>query len=277
MSDMEAATEALESVGGEEAPVESQEGAVSTAEADVVEAGDEPFFTWKNDSGEETIYRNKGELATFLKQSGMRHADLERSKQEIAEQRKYLEELRKKAETSSSANDAAYAKYKSWEDAIGKYPGLNEEMGALVDRFVKGGQSTAQNPDVSALQERLDAMEKANQTREQQQKSEAAKAKAIERLSGEFEDFDAEAVNQLMEFISQSPEEDVPYQLHKLFYQAHKGQTSLGELERKAAMKQSVNPSVTSSPATKQKGVGATPKTRKEEDELAASILNNVK
>jgi len=215
-------------------------------------------------------------LATFLRQSGMRHADLEKSRQKIAEQQKYYEQLKQKYETDATANNAAYAKFQGWEQAISKYPGLNEEMGALVDRFVKGGQSSGANPEVKSLQERLDAIEKASQTREQQAKSEAEKAAAIERLKSEYEDFDESGVNQLMEFVTQSPEQDVPYQLHRLFYLANKGQMSLGELERKAALKKSVNPSVTSSPGKKMKGVDTKNLSRREEDELAASLLKDL-
>lgn len=258
MSDEQLAAEAMESagsdapVGGEETPVGSE------PETSVGGDSAEPFFKYTFDDGTEQAFRNPGELATFIKHSGMRKSDLDREREALKSQGQKFSERMKSLEAKETELRNAYNKIQKYERILNN-PAAEKEIEALAQRLRGTGQ-----PDLDQLfQERLKPYEEKLSKIEQIEKEReeaAARDRALSQLESQLDGFDRKAVTEMLQQISQVPEQDQMRTLYEILHYANVGKMTPAQVEQKLAMQQSKKrpPSVTSTPGRATSG-GADP------------------
>lgn len=247
MSDME---NAVDSVDSTEA-VGAGEAAVGGTDAGVAEDVGSFFEFEHPETKEKKVFKNKGELADYLRHGTMWKSQFDAEKSKVSERAKYLEDQIKKYEAQQRA---------ILESPAMKYHKFLQERPDVAERLKKELAGSQPKPDIEKLlDQRLkpyDEKIKEYERIEAERKQEAARQAAIGRLKERYGDVDDSIFQQEMERLQNIPEQDREYALLELLYHANRGRMSPAELERRAAQRSATRrpPSVTSTPATKDTG-----------------------
>lgn len=231
MGDQDVAPDALDS-----SPSESFEG------QDVGGVEDKAFHQFQFDGDDEpTVFKTQDELNKFIREGALRHSDYTRKTQDLSEQRKSVEERNKQLEQQMTA----FMDMKSKYDRIGEFL---EKRPDIVRRI----ESEMRSPNPRDLQQDLrgytdnrtnevkSEFERLKKDIEEERKSreiEKMRNNVFETLQENFEDFDRESVEKMLQEIEEYqslPGDQAFRNFAELLHHAKRGRESSSKAEEKA-------------------------------------------
>lgn len=248
-------------------PVGTEPTPVGDAGAGVAE--EKPFFTFKDKSGTETVYKNAGELATHMTHSSMRRDEFDTEMGKVSARGKYLEEQIKKTDARAKelegSDGARYHKFLTGRPDIAAK--IKEAMG-------QGGEADLRRvvgEIVKPLIDKQAGYDKAEEGRAADGRRSAARV----RMEKNYPGFDESLVQAELKRIQDIPPADMEYALYELMHNVVQGRTNPAELERRAAetAARPTTPSVTSTPGVKPTGRDPNDMTAAERREAAVAKL----
>lgn len=205
----------------------------------VPEQEPEPFFRYQHDDGEEFVFNNPDELNKHFREGLLRHKDYTRKTQELAEQRKALEQERQQKE-------AEWAQYLQMKQQIDKYnqflqqnPQIVEELKRRMNNGVTGqGRVPPElQREINELKQWKEDREKRDQEMQNREKRRTAQEKAHEMLLGQYSDYDRKAVENLIAQLEQTPPGDEERAYLELLHLAIRGKQRPAELEEQVSQR----------------------------------------
>lgn len=189
-----------------------------------------PYFEFTPPGGKPEVYATREDLERAYKDSFMRTSDYTKKTQEVAKQRQEYEKQRKDFEEQQKMFAKSKAQYDEWDRLLKARPQVARQLMQLGQSPAAPGEifERAQgyvDEKYKALEEKLEALEKEREAERFNRELESS----IQTLSGEFKDFDREAVLGLLNEVSNG---DTSTLLKHLYY-AHKGARSPVEAEKK--------------------------------------------
>ena len=207
------------------APVDDGQGAT-----DSVTEQPAPYFEFTPPGGKPEVYATRDELEKAYKDSFMRTSDYTRKTQEVAKQRLEHEKQRKEFEEQQKMFSKTKAQYDEWDRLLKSRPQVAKQlmqMGqspAAPGEVFERAQSYA-DEKYQELKGQLEALQKEREAERFQRELDAN----MQTLSGEFKDFDRDAVMGLLNEVSNG---DTATLLKQLYF-AHKGSRSPVEAEKR--------------------------------------------
>jgi hypothetical protein len=189
-----------------------------------------PYFEFTPPGGKPEVYATKDELAKAYKDSFMRTSDYTRKTQEVAKQRQEHEQRTKDFEEQQKLFAKSKSQYDEWDRMLKARPQVARQLMQLGQAPAAPGEvfQRAQgyvDEKYKALEDKLTALEKEREAERFNRELEGS----IQNLSGEFKDFDRDAVLALLNEVSNG---DTSTLLKHLYF-SHKGQKSPVEAEKK--------------------------------------------
>lgn len=197
---------------------------------DSVQEQPAPYFEFTPPGGKPEVYATKDDLAKAYKDSYMRTSDYTRKTQEVARIRAEHEKAVKDFQEQQKLFMKTKAQYDEWDRLLKSRPQVARQLAQL-------GQSPAAPGEVyeraqSYADEKYKALEEKLASIEQEREKERFQREldgAMQNLSGEFQDFDRDAVMGLLGEVSNG---DTSTLLRHLYF-ASKGQKSPVEAQKK--------------------------------------------
>lgn len=177
----------------------------SAPEESVVEQPEEQssFFDMSFDDGESVSFRDKDELANWVKESALRQKDYTKKTQTLAEQRRQLEQ--QKAEQEKQAKEQieqikkAKEKWDRYEQALKKRPQLFQQLDRMASQPASPDEIFERSKGYA--DERYQSLEdEVKQLKEERERERLEKQRndVYSRLAQKYSDFDERSVNQLL-------------------------------------------------------------------------------
>lgn len=195
------------------------------------------------DLGDEKLsFNSQDEIAKHVREGTLRQSDYTKKTQEVAEQRKAMEEKERQLEQQLSAFLEQKGQYDKIDGFFKKRPDVRDyilqnmrqpdphKQADYLKKYAEE-QTTSVKKELDELKQQIEAEKRAKQY-EQQRKE------VFGELSGQFEDFNEEAISKQLEEIQgyQSlPEKEALRNFAQVLYYASKGRTSPIEQEEKQA------------------------------------------
>ncbi|MFH2075824.1 MAG: hypothetical protein ABIJ57_10855 [Pseudomonadota bacterium] len=216
---------------------------------------------------DDSIFDTEEDLRKHLRDGSLRQSDYTKKTQELARQRKALEQ--KEVELQSTLS--SYAKYKEYDDFLKTDKGkkalerIEREMNEPTQVFDQA--KSYADKKAQELEAKLSEMEKWKA----EQETDKARQKIFEQMKGKYKDFDDSLISKRIASLSESPEGTEMEDFVDLIYWAEKAKA--GQQPRQVTMETSERPPMTSSANTGGNGGVATPSTIGEAAEAARRDL----
>ena len=248
------------SVGAETIPV-------GDAGAGVAE--EKPFFTFKDKSGKESVYKNAGELATHMTHSSMRRDEFDTEMGKVSARGKYLEgEITKYAARSKELEGSEGARY---HEFLKSNPQVVTDIKAAMGQGGEADLRRVVGEIVKPLIDKQAGYDKAEEGRAADGRRSVARTRMAENYPG----FDESLIQAELKRIQDIPPADMEYALYELMHNVVQGRSNPAELERRAAeaAARPKTPSVKSTPGVKAAGRNPNDMTAAERREAAENLL----
>lgn len=281
MSDNDQALAALGEatpVGGNDSPAEGVSAADSTVGAEGSVGTESPFFEYSFKDGEKRSFTKPGELADFLNDFDWRHHTYEQRRRELEEHKGTLTKREQEIESLHKELGEKESRINKINKFLEENPHVVQE---ITEKYRNGG-----NQNVSQVRALLQKeLEPINQFKTEiereraRQQSERQRQQIVERLKGQYSDWDDESYNGELRRLQQLPEEALPEEMAKLVYFATRGKKSSAEMEqRDATRSQLARPGRTpSTTRVGSSGKDVTEMSRREQETLALAALEAAK
>lgn len=218
------------------------------------------FFTWEADDGTVTEFKKPGELADFLRHSGMRKSDYDTKMNQLTERSTYFDEQQKKLEQAMKELEPT----RRWHEALKQRP-------ELVERLKQ--EFEGKRPDIDRLFEErlapykkeLEELKSANAQRDEQHMRE----QAFQQLKQVLPDADENALAAELQRLNEVPEQDRMRSLYEVLHYNLVGRNIKPSAPPRP-------PTATSTPGTSQKGKKVEEMNRKEVAEAALKELEGL-
>lgn len=189
-----------------------------------------PYFEYTPPGGKPEVYATKDDLAKAYKESFFRQSDYTRKAQEVAKQRQEHEKAVKDFEEQQKMFAQTKAKYDQWDNILKSRPQVAQQLMRMGQMPAAPGEvfERAQgytDEKYKALEDKLAAIEKEREAERFQRELDSN----MDKLSGEFKDFDRETVMHLLNEVSSG---DTATLLRHLYF-ASKGSQPPVEVEKK--------------------------------------------
>lgn len=189
-----------------------------------------PYFEFTPPGGKPEVYATRDDLSKAYKESYLRQSDYTRKSQEVAKQRQEHEKASKEFQEQQKAFLQTKQKYDKWDEMLKSRPQVARQLMQLGQAPAAPGEvferaQSYADEKYKALEEKLSAIEKEREAERFQRELDGA----MTNLSGEFKDFDRDAVTGLLNEVSNG---DTSTLLRHLYF-AHKGSQRPVEAEKK--------------------------------------------
>jgi len=203
------------------------------AEAPVTGQASEPFYTYKGVNGDES-YASREDLDKAMRESFLRQSDYTRKTQELAKYRKQFEDERKKFDEDQKAFHSTRGKYDEWDRLLKSRPDIYQALDRMAGsppdaNSLLGASKEYADERTQALAERIEAMER----QYEEERTRREMDDIFTRMKGEYEDFDQDAVLEMLETLKDGQTEP----LVRALYLANKGRMNPLEAEKKVVEK----------------------------------------
>lgn len=215
-------------LGAAEQPVES---------APIDSGSEQPavFHEWDHPSGEKVTFSTPDELNEALKSSYFRQQDYTRKTQSIAEQKKQIEKERADFQEQMKMFQQSKKQYDEWDNLLKQRPQIYQQLQNLARSPANPGE--IYDRSVGYVDEKTKAFEeKVKQFEDyiKEQKSEKERNSIIEQLTGKYEDFDRQSVEEALAALRDG---GLPA-LYEMGYYARKGRSlTPSEVEKNVTQK----------------------------------------
>lgn len=219
------------------------DGQDSKLDADPIDIGDnidtgepaEPsyFHSYEDDEGNKTDFKDANELNTYMRQSGLRHADYTRKTQTLAEDRKAYEAEKARQDTDYTS----VMEIKKRNDQIEKdLQSLPPEVFARLKEGIKNQpRKQARDPEMDKFMKDYADDKKGRETDKQRQLDNEARERAFTALGKTHEDFNKDEILNMVKSLEEVPQEDQMRTFMEMLYYSQKGKINPAEMELKMA------------------------------------------
>lgn len=189
-----------------------------------------PFYETQGPDGKPIQFKTRADLDKTWKDSVMLRSDYTRKTQEVAKQRMEYEKRLKDFEEQQKMFQKSKSQYDEWDKLLKSRPEIQRELmnrarsPASPNEVFERAQGLVDETK-KAMEERIEKLEKALEQKNFQDELQQHHS----ALSKRFEDYDPDAVTQLLQEVSSG---DTATLLEKLYY-ARKGQTPPEEAQKR--------------------------------------------
>lgn len=224
--------EPSENPGGEPAGQESEP--VIDADPIVGEPAEPSYFhSYKDEDGTKTDFKDANEVNDFIRRGGMMRKAFTQKTQTLADDRRTYE-------ADKARTDAEYTTFLTSKQENDKIEKMLESLPPEVFERLKQGISSqpkkqARDPEVDQMLKDFKESKKEREEEKQQAATSAERERAFESLGKSYDDFDKDAVMEMVKGLEGVPPEDQMRTFMEMLYHSQKGKLTPAELERKMA------------------------------------------
>jgi hypothetical protein len=259
---------------GQAAPVEGQ--SISDPTPETAPQGQVESFLSFSANGQDFDFKTRDEAQKHYVDGTLRHSDYTKKTQALAEERKAFQQREKDLESQMSTFMQTKAEYDKYSQFLQSRPDVLARIKSEMQspRLNMDNVDARVSEQTKAIQEEMKALKEKMEAEEQARASEANRQSAYKNLGGKYEDFDQEAINQMIaeiEGFSSLPPEQAMQNFAEILYYAQKGRSTPEQIAERMQRAQAAKATKTvpMGPNTKQ-GLTAGASQATDFDEIAA-------
>ncbi len=210
----------------------------STAGVETAAEESQSYHSYSSPDGRSWDFKTADDANKYLRQGTMRYDDYTKQSNQLTQDRNALSEREKAieagAQTLLTRQQEYQTKFGEVEKVLQAMP--RDQYERLRQQVQNGGRAEPQVPDeVMSRLQKLEELANDGQEARQQADQNRRREEVVAALTGEYEDYDADGTEALLQELYQAPDGDALRSLYDLAHWAGKGRQGVAGMQAQAA------------------------------------------